>query len=213
MLQIVPFKEADIGRAIDHDGNKLVIRKSSFYLNYANIFGGAVFLAMEVSMEELAIIPTSSFGKNSAIFAGGIYNSTNISSCNVNYYGSNILNCMFKRNTAGRAAGAINARGKEILVKSSSFLSNTAMANRGEAGALYLSVEKTCEVRNCTFKSNEAKLHEGVVLGKGTQLSITDSVILSFSYLHDQCFSGGELLYSVSRVILENVYIHTYIHT
>lgn len=69
------------------------------------------------------------------------------------------------RNSNG-AGGAMRVSNGEIIIKRSSFLSNTS---DGNGGALYLDCAPSCALTNSTFYKNSAKSYGGAIFGDGHQ--------------------------------------------
>ena len=119
-----------------------------------------------------------------------------------------ILECTFKRNIANGYGGAINYHGSKLFVTDSLFQSNAAAGNRGHGGALYLKNydgQSTVRISNCTFHKNKAYFRGGTIMAIEGRLFINNSSFWSSYYSHKDSYTGGELLYSISKVNLDNV--------
>ena len=210
------------GGAISYEGNQLFIGASLFLENNAvgynswnenNVMdgggqGGAIYLANVQADAKEFIIKSSSFNGNNAYrSSGAIY----IFSAK-----SKITNCTFIQNRVLNGnGGAISYIGNPLLIDDSLFLENIAMGERGQGGAVYLGTSEELEssndpcvystIMNCIFKYNKAYLQGGTVMSIISVLFIRKSLFVSSSHSHAEIYHGGEFLYSMSDLTLQDV--------
>ena len=191
------------GGVVWHTGNKLFINKSVFHENRA-YGGGAFFLSNWANL----IIKTSFIENNRVSDRGGVMHANSITTR------AAISNCTIKGNTAGVHGGAICHYGKELILSNVYFQSNTLSCTNGQGGALYLYNSNSYKflfvvnITNCTFDKNMAAFRGAAIVAIEIKLLIRKSVFLSSSYSHQYGYSGGEFLYSMSKVTLEHVSFH-----
>ena len=189
---------------------KLKINKSLFQENSASGNGGALYTCDNLHV----ILKASFFENNNAGDRGGGIHADTVNITTV------ISNCTIKGNTARNHGGAICSYGKDFFSTNVTFQNNSLSGESGQAGALYLYNsqrfnKRTCintvyvaKIINCTFDKNKAPFRGGAIVAIAIKLLIRESVFLSSSYVHYQGYSGGEFLYSMSEVTLEQVSFH-----
>ena len=166
----------------------------SFQKNTAKQSGGAI-----VSTDIALTVNASSF-KNNVGESGGAISSVFAYSAS----GVSILGCSFSSNKATISGGAVTFFGKK-------FQGNTVLGRKGEGGALYVNAlvnhrgHGEADIFHSVFDGNQASLRGGAVMAALFQLTVRNSSFQSSFYPHSESYSGGDLLYSKSNVILENV--------
>ena len=161
--------------------------------------GGAVaFFGLTLTLNGSSFDNNTAFGRHGT---GGALFTYLYSACS-------IVGCSFKRNKASIAGGAISYFGNKLFITSSVFRNNSATDKSGQGGALYTenhSQECFVNISQSLFDGNQALFRGGAIMTITKKLKIRKSSLRSSSYSHNDGYFGGELLYSVSDVILEDV--------
>ena len=174
----------------------------SFQKNTAKQSGGAI-----VSTDIALTVKASAFKNNNVGESGGAISSVFAYSAS----GASILGCSFSSNKATISGGAVAFLGKKLLVKTSKFQGNTVLGKKGEGGALYVNAfvnhrgHGKVDIFHSVFDENQANLRGGAIMAALFQLTVRNSSFQSSFCPHSESYSGGDLLYSKSNVILENV--------
>ena len=211
-----------VNGSIHLTGGCTSFKENSFVNNTAvNVMGGVIYAAAD-SVTEIA---NSSFKGNRALLAGGaifssgrklsVTSSTfelNTASSEFGFGGaislspkvdSEISNSSFKSNAVNYRGGAIFCQGKKLLIKSSSFIENTAT----EGAAMSISSHNTLsDIFNCSFKGNKLISNGGgdggAILFHGYELLIRTS---SFDN-NNAAYRGGAIsvIYRYSKCDIDN---------
>ena len=172
----------------------------SFQRNMAWWNGGAIY-----SNGVKSTIKNSTFKNNSTGYSGGA-----ISISSVSLISASISECYFNYNKAFGFGGAVQYCGKELIIITSSFQSNIVLSKQGEGGGLHTSTllqndSRQVLIDHCTFDGNYAPFRGGAIMTATINLFIRNSLFRSASYPYTESYSGGDLLYSKSSVVLERV--------
>ena len=138
----------------------------------------------------------------------------------VNVYQSNAVfeNCVFLNNS-GTFGGAVGVQGQRpitIRFNNCHFENNAAFKvfnsdGHGEGGAIYLRLknpESFKHIMNCTFRGNRATVRGGAIAHYGGILVVKNTSFDTYAGKHDTLYVGGDMIYSNSEVILQDVLIN-----
>ncbi len=193
---IISGNSADEGGAIGNEGT-LFIKDSVIQGNSAQGKGGAIF-----NMAGKVTIEGSVFRENSARINGGaIFNDEGVVRV------SNFS--VFESNTSSYAGGAILNSDGIVSVSDSTFLSNTAGADRlSSGGAIFNNVTFRADkgyltIERSSFINNLASKHGGAIENSWGDLTITNSTFVGNSAGE---LGGGLYLYDNTDVSASTLY-------
>ena len=177
-----PTRRPETGGAVfNADGGELIIINSSFSVNRADAYGGAIHNGGEL------IIINSSFTGNGGVSNGGAV---------LNAYGGElrIATSSFTDNWAQYRGGAIYSRGGKLSITSASFSDNRAYGNEGGA----VVNEGELSITRSSFTDNSAA--DGGAVVNGGELSIASASFSGNSARGEggAVVNGGELSISAS---------------
>ena len=206
----IGLRSKSINALIEENMLYCSIFNCSFLGNRARVSGGAIHYA-----GGRLTLTASSFQNNSAGWEG-----TNLGQGGaVSLFSACVKNsviisdCSFRNNRAYLRGGALSNIGRGfLLINASIFQMNLAPAQRGEGGAIFIKnlfVLNTLNVNifSCIFEGNKAIFRGGAIMTAVTRLHIRNSSFQSSSFPHSQSYYGGDLIYSQSNTILQNVFL------
>ena len=149
------------GALLSHRTSNVHISQCMFKENHAIHSGGAIW-----HLGTKLFINSTTFVKNSANKDGGAIFLMKQSN-------AFILGCVFKRNLAIVAGGAIIHFGNKLFVRNTKFQANVAKGSRASSGgALYIAGNSIIKLSSCYLKSNMATVNGGGIAFCGNILSI-----------------------------------------
>ena len=196
------FPGIEGGAVFLHTGSVAEIFSSSFTGNKATFVGGAICTRGKRLLIKSSSFEYNSLGSRCSANGGAIFSEL-ISTVE-------LLDCLFSRNNATQAGGAIYVDGRKLVMRSSIFKYNAAV-NKYNAvtsgGAVFVNFNSVAEISNCSFERNGATYYGGAISTCGKMLLIRSS-LFTYNAVGNQyianALGGSVCIYTKSVVMILN---------